>query len=346
MKRFIVAVIGGLYALLSGWSVASAAEIPDSSGSSGPALAAYGNRLVMAWAGDEGIAAHPVWYTLFDGYGFTPQAKLPGALTTTAPAVAAVGKVLYLATTPPNAGDKIHVYADTGSGFEATGTALCDAETCARTRATPALVADGDTLFAAWTTPDGAIMTASHSSGGWIIDPTPIANAVTSPTTGPTLALFQHRLRLAWVKPSGEAVSESTGTLMPSASAIAQPSIAWSAPIEIEAQTKVAPALGVLTVGDSTPGAASELVEALFLAWTNADSTIEFARWNPATGRWARSASPVPLGTDAQTIQAPALASFTFHTPNAECLRSDDVGYTGKKRPRRMFEKGIPTVCP
>jgi hypothetical protein len=194
MKRFIVSLSGGLYAFLAAWSVASAAEVPDSSASSAPALAAYDDRLVMAWAGESGTEAHHVLYTLFDGYTFTPQADIPGALTITAPALAAVGKVLTVATTPPNSGNQIHLYTSSGAGFEMPGTALCDAESCARTLAAPALVADGGTLFAAWTTPEGAIMTASRSSAGWIIDPTPIPNAVTSPTTGPTLTFFQHRL--------------------------------------------------------------------------------------------------------------------------------------------------------
>lgn len=346
MKRFIVSLSGGLYAFLAAWSVASAAEVPDSSASSAPALAAYDDRLVMAWAGESGTEAHHVLYTLFDGYTFTPQADIPGALTITAPALAAVGKVLTVATTPPNSGNQIHLYTSSGAGFEMPGTALCDAESCARTLAAPALVADGGTLFAAWTTPEGAIMTASRSSAGWIIDPTPIPNAVTSPTTGPTLTFFQHRLRLAWVERSGEAVAVSTGTPMPSASALAAPSIAWSTPIEIAAQTKVAPSLGVFTVGDSTPGAASELVDALFLAWTNPDSSIEFARWNPLTAQWARSASPVPLGPELLTVQAPALGSFTFLTPKKECRRSEVVGTTGDKHPHHVHEHGIPTVCP
>jgi hypothetical protein len=348
MKKFLVSSAVGLYAFLSGWSVTSAAEVPDASASSAPAFAAYGDRLVIAWAGDQGNGSHHVWYRLFDGRVFTPQADIPGALTTTAPAVAAVGKVLYVATTPPDTDDKIYLHTSTGAGFGATGTPLCDAGTCARTRAAPALVSDGGTLFAAWTTPDGAIMTASRSSGGWVVEPTPIPNALTSPTTGPTLTVYQSRLRLAWVTPSGESVGVSTGTLVPSASALSQPSIAWSAPIEMAAQTKVAPSLGVFTVGDSTPGAASELVESLFLAWTNVDSTVEFARFNPLTGKWAPSASPSPVPAGNFTVQAPALASFTYQTPNEECLRSNVVGITGKKpsHPVEPFSKPIGIVCP
>jgi hypothetical protein len=345
MKRLLVSLVGGLYAFLAGWSVTSAAEVPGASASSAPALAAYGERLVVAWAGDEGSGAHHVWYSLFDDSTFTRPADIPGALTTTAPALAAVGKALYVATTPPDTGDKIYLFSSTGAGFGA-GAPLCDAETCARTRAAPALVSDGGTLFAAWTTPDGALMTASHSTDGWIIDPTPIPNAATSPTTGPTLTLFQNRLRLAWVKPLGEAVALSTGTIVPSASKLSPPSIDWSAPIEISAQTKVAPSLGVFTVGESTPGAAGELVESLFLAWTNADSTVEFARFNPPAGTWARTASPVPAGTF--TVQAPALASFTSRTPNEACFRSNVVGVTrkGPSHPVDVFARPIGTPCP
>jgi hypothetical protein len=347
MKRLLVSLVGGLYAFLAGWSVTSAAEVPDASASSAPALTAYGDRLVIAWAGEGGTASHHVWYSLFNGYVFTPQADIPGAHTSTAPAVAAVGKALYVATTPPDTGDKIYLYTSTGAGFGA-GTPLCDAETCARTRAAPALVSDGGTLFAAWTAPDGAILTASRSSGGWVIDPTPIPNAATSPATGPTLTVFQNRLRLAWVEPSGKAIGVSIGTIMPSSSELSQPGIAWSAPIEIAAQTQVAPSLGVFTVGDSTPGAASELVESLFLAWTNADSTVEFARYNPLTETWARTASPSPVPPGTFTVQAPALAGFTFRTPNEACMRSNAVGVTGKKpsHPVDIFAKPIGIVCP
>ena len=348
MQRFIVSLAIGLYAFLAGWSLTAATEVPGASASSAPSLAAYGDRLVIAWAGDGGTGAHHVWYSLFDGEIFTPQADIPGALTTTAPAVAAVGKVLHVATTPPDSGDKIYLHTSTGAGFGATGTPLCDAETCARTRAAPALVSHGGSLFAAWTTPDGAIMTASRSSGGWVVDPTPIPNAVTSPTTGPTLTVYQARLRLAWVTPSGESVGVSTGTLVPSAAALSQPSIAWTAPIEIAAQTKAAPARGVFTVGDSTPGAASELVQSLFLAWTNVDSTVEFARFNPLTGKWSPSASPSPVPAGIFTVQVPALASFTYQTPNEECFRSNVVGITGKRpsHPPDIFAKPIGIICP
>jgi hypothetical protein len=347
MKKLLMSLLGGLYAFLAGWSVTSAAEVPGASASSAPAMTAYGDRLLVAWAGDEGTGAHHVRYSLFNGSAFTAQAEIPGALTSSAPAVAAVGKALYVATTPPDSGEKIYIYSSIGAGFGA-GAPLCDAETCARTRAAAALVSDGATLFAAWTTPDGAIMTASRSGNGWTIDPRPIPNAVTGPTTGPTLTLFEHRLRLAWAKPSGDAVAVSIGTIVPSASQLSAPSIAWSAPIDIEAQTHVAPALGVFTVGDSTPGAASELVDSLFLAWTNPDSVVEFARFNPLTGTWARSTSPSPLPAGTLTVQAPVIASFTFRTPNEECFRSDVVGVTGKKpsHPVDIFSHPIGTVCP
>jgi hypothetical protein len=49
------------------------------------------------------------------------------------------------------------------------------------------------------------------------------------------------------------------------------------------------------------------------------------------------------------TVQAPALASFTYRTPNEEeCLRSNVVGVTGKKpsHPVSVASKPIGTVCP
>ena len=241
MKKLLISLTGGLYAFLAGWSVAAAVEleVPDSSSSSAPALAAYGNRLVIAWAGEEGTTAHPVWYTYFNGTTLTPQTEIPGALTTTAPAVAAVGTTLYAATTPPSTGGKIFLYTSTGAGFSAQGTELCDAVACAITNAAPALVADGATLFAAWTTPEGAIMTAAHSSAGWTIYPLPIPNAVASPTRRPTLTLFQGKLRVAWLTPSLESVGVSTGTV----SASPQTAPTWSGPIEIAAQSSSGPAI-------------------------------------------------------------------------------------------------------
>jgi hypothetical protein len=346
MKKLAASLSVGLYGFLSAWAVSPAADVPDSSASSGPALAAYGDRLVMAWAGAEGTIAHPVWYTLFDGDRTTPEARVPGALTTAAPAVAAVGGVLYLATTSPNSGGEIRLYTATEAGFSTQSAPLCDAVSCARTSAAPALTAIGGTLVAAWTTRDGEIMTALRTGAGWSIEPRPIPNASANPVTGPTLSVFQNKLRIAWVSRSGESVSVSTGTIVPSAAVLATPIIDWSSPIAIAAETKLAPALGVFTVGDSTPGAASELVEAMFIAWTTPDSTVEFARFNPATGQWAGASSPVPLGAAALTSESPAIASFTFHAPNGECLRSDDVGETDKGRPHRVDLRGIPTACP
>jgi hypothetical protein len=345
MKKLLVSLAGGLYAFLAAWTVAAAGIVPNSSSSSGPALAAYGNRLFMAWAGEEGTVGHPVWYTYFNGSVFTPQAQIPGALTTKGPAAAAVGKILYVATTPPNTGGKISLHTSTGAGFSAQSTELCDAQSCAITNAAPALATDGATLFATWTTPEGAIMTASRSSAGWTIDPLPVPNAVANPATGPTLTVFQGKLRLAWLTPSGESIAVSIGTLTPSAAAQVAPSITWSAPIEIAARSSWAPAIGVLVVGDSTPGTTSELVDALFIAWTTPDSTVQFARYNPVTHQWAPSASPVPLGT-VQTIDSPALASFAFRGPNDELIDFDGLGGTEKAKPHKSYLRGRYTGAP
>ena len=109
MKRLVASLAAGLFAGLSGLAIASTTdlEVPNSETSAGPALAAFGDRLVVAWAGESGIAFHRVWYSTFDGTSFTAQSAVPGALTTSAPALAVAGGKLYLATTPPNTDDDL-----------------------------------------------------------------------------------------------------------------------------------------------------------------------------------------------------------------------------------------------
>ncbi|HMK86242.1 MAG TPA: hypothetical protein VK437_09825, partial [Steroidobacteraceae bacterium] len=191
MKRLMVSLAAGLFTFVSGVACAAdVVEVPDSSASTGPALTPFSDWLVMAWAGEAGISSHPVWYSVFNGTSFTAQAQVRGALTSTAPALAVAGGKLYLATTPPNENDRIYSYEATGLEFVSDGVPLCDEQTCARTRAAPALLGVGTTLFAAWTSLNGEIMVAARTNGVWSIAAEPIPDAVTSPTTGPTLALY------------------------------------------------------------------------------------------------------------------------------------------------------------
>jgi hypothetical protein len=322
MKRLMVSVFAGWCAFLGGYAVLSAEQVPDARSSEGPALAALDGKVVLAWAGKSGIQAHEVWYSTYANGRFTPQTDIPGARTISAPALATADQRLYLATTPPDADDKIDYYVSDGAYFDDNPKPLCDAQACAHTRAAPALLGDKSTLYAAWTTPAGDIMYATHVNGVWTLAAEPIPNAKTSPTTGPTLALYQNRLHVAWVEPSGDAISIIAATLPLSSSS-------WSAqPVQIPGQTKVAPALGVLTVDSATPSAAAETVNLLFLAWTTDDLTIDFARWDASSGQWEPSEPPVALPSAPLTRFTPALLVDTALSPNQECISTDNVGWT------------------
>jgi hypothetical protein len=338
MRQFLVSMVGSVCAFLAGTCLLPAAEVPDTASSSAPALAAVGDRVVLAWAGEHGVNAHQVWYSTFENGVFTPQTSIPGALTTSAPALASAGQTLYLATTPPGVEDQIYIYAASGVDFAADSTPLCDGDVCAHTRAAPALKADGSTLYAAWTTPAGQIRYATRTEGEWKIATLPIPGAQTSPTTGPTLAVFEHQLYVAWVEPSGQRISVIAAALPLSSSP-------WSAqPVIVPVETKVAPALSVFTIDNPVPGAAAETVNQLFLAWTSEDATLNFARWTGTA--WQAAQSPVELPSGAITDDSPALLNFAYVLPDAECIRTNDVAWTGDKRPRRIELRQIIKPCP
>jgi hypothetical protein len=336
MKRFVLSMAGVLLALVMEYGVAAAADVPDAFSSEGPALAAFNGLTVLAWAGDAGVSAHPVWYSSFDGSWASP-AQIPNALTTSAPSLGVAAQHLYLATTPPAADDIIQVYVWDGSEFEANAADLCDGETCAHTRASPSLLGDGTMLYAAWSTPTGAIRYASMINGAWSIAALPVPNASTSPTTGPTLALFQHQLYVAWVEPSGEAVSVAVATLPLTTSS-------WSGQRKIPANTHVAPALGVLTVANA-PNPTQP--NALFVSWTTPESTLSFARWDSSTAEWMPADSPIPLSSGPLTSLAPALSGFTTVAPNQACYYTNNLAYTDEERPRkRVHTKQVHQGCP
>jgi hypothetical protein len=304
MRRSIVSLAGGLCASVLCCGTLPASEVPGALSSEGPALATFGSDLVVAWAGESGIGAHKVWYSTFNG-SWAPEADIPGALTTTAPALGVADQRLFLATTPPQADDEIRYYVSDGAGFETNGATLCDPEGCAHTRAAPALIGDGATLYAAWTTPAGEIRYATRVNGAWSIAALPIPHVLTAATTGPAVAVFEQRLYVAWVLPSGEAVGVTSAALP-----LAQNS--WSEqPVEVPVETQLAPALGVLTVTDPQPSPAAESTHALFLLWTTPNATLDFARWDPSAAQWAPVDSPVPLPSGPLTFVAPVLNGAT-----------------------------------
>jgi hypothetical protein len=314
MKRYVVSMAAGLLAFVMGYCVAAAADVPGALSSEGPALAGFEGRTVVAWAGLAGVSDHAVWYTNLDGN----QTQIPNAQTLFAPALAVAGQRLYLAATPPADDDKIRLYGWDGSAFQTTGEDLCDGLTCAHTRASPALLGDGAMLYAAWSTRTGEIRYASMINGVWSIAPLPIPNATTSSTTGPTLALFQNQIFVAWVEPSGDAVSVAVGTLPLTSSS-------WSERRKIPAHTHVAPALGVLAVATASNPNESN---ALFVSWTTLQSTINFARWDSSTTQWVPADSPFPLASGPLTSSAPALNGFTTMSPNDVCFFTNNLAYT------------------
>lgn len=320
MRRFVTAVIAGVYALFAGYCLSSAAEVPDAFSREGPALTNFNGLTVLAWAGLRGVDAHHVHYATFNGNA-TAVGEIPGALTVSAPALASTAQSLYLASTPPDTDNSIELYASSdGATFNDLGP-LCGPNGCASTLAAPALAGQGALLYAAWTTPNGAIGYATYVNGVWSIASQPIPGAQTRPGAGPALALYQNQLYVAWLAPDGQSVWVTSASLPLSSSS-------WSAqPIQIMAQSQVAPTLGVLTVPSAQPNAAASLTQALFLAWTAPDFTINFAQWNPQVGQWGFAPSPIPLPPGPLTRQPIALNSSSSEQ-NDECVITDSLAYT------------------
>jgi hypothetical protein len=337
MRRSIVSLAAGLGAFLVGYSVLPAADVPDAFSTEGPALASFNNLAMIAWADDAGTPAHKVSYSTFKGTWMAPV-EVPGALTTAAPALGAAGQRLYLATTPPDSGHAIHLYESSdGTNFHAIDP-LCHAKACASTEAAPALVGGGEMLHAAWTTSTGAVMYATFSNGAWSAA-APVPNAQTDPKTGPALTLYQNQLYLAWLEPSG-AVSIASATLPLSKAS-------WHEPIRIPAQAKVAPALGVLTIPNPVPGSAAARIRALFLAWTKADSTIQFSRWDGAA-QWTPAPAPISLPTGPLTSLPVTMYGFNYESANHECFAANTIGYTGygPHHRHKVVARQVTTGCP
>lgn len=284
----------------AGPAAVTMAQAPPPESSAGPAVTGFNGNTVVAWAGLSGVGDHEVWYATYDG-NWSPQASIPGANTMTSPALGVANGQIYLATTPADSNGEIVYYTSTGTGFGSNGTALCAGNTCAHTQATPALAGSGSTLYAAWTTANGAIMYAENINGVWRIAAAPLPNALTNPDAGPTLAVYDNALFVAWVTPSGGIEVESAPLPLTGRS--------WSTPTQVAAQTNVAPALGVMY------GVGQEHVYALYLAWTTAAETLDFDYLDVATLQWLPTSAPVPLPNGPLTAFSPALNSHTETVP-------------------------------
>jgi hypothetical protein len=312
MKHSLGSLLGGLAAALLGYC-AGAAEVPEALSSGAPALTTFNDVVYLAWAGISAVGTRKSWYATFDGT-WSAQTQIPGSFTTAAPALGATTQQLFLATTPPNS-EAIDIYALEGAAFSLLGP-LCQGNTCAQTLAAPALLGDGAVLYAAWTTPSGAVMDAEFINGVWLIAANPIPNANADPATGPALGILEDRLYVAWTEPSGEEISVISTALPLSSNS-------WSNPaVQVAARTDTAPALGVFTLFDSPPS------QSLFLSWTTPGSRIKFAEWNTQTAQWSIVASPITLPSGALTNLAPSLNGSVFQGPNDECYYANNLAFT------------------
>jgi hypothetical protein len=350
MRRLIVLLIGVCYGSLSAYCatssgnvshVKSSGTVPGAVSSDSPALAALKDHLVLAWASEPGVQSHQVRYTTTVDGKWMPPREVAGALTTSAPALGVADKRLYLATTPPRADDKIYLYSSSGTAFLDHGSPLCDGDNCARTRAAPALVGDGAVLYAAWSTPDGAVSYATFTNHVWNISRLPIPDALTNATTGPTVAVYQNRLYVAWVRRSGGAVSVASTALPLSSSS-------WSVErVEVQSKTQVSPRLGVLLVPDSALDRECERKPTLVLSWTTIDSLINFARWNSSAAQWMASDSPIPLPSGRLSRFPIALNSFQLESANHQLIDVNALVYADENSPPQLQSHILRLkVCP
>jgi len=314
--------------------------VPGALTTQAPAVTSVDDTLFVAWSGESGVKSHSVYYSILSNGQWTAQASIPNAKTTAAPALGVVNGQVYLATTPPGAGGEISLYVWNGAAFVPGGN-LCGRVVCAKTGATPALFGNGDFLYAAWTTPEGAIDTATLINGVWFVSPTAVPNATTNPSLAPTLAVFDNQLYVSWVDTSEETISTAVSSLPLS-------SRSWSAHLStISAQTAVAPSMGVF--GDDNAASPQEL----FLSWTTPSSTISFARWQAANVDWVPTASPVPLPSGPLTSESPALSGVIFEEQSANgplYYYSNNVAFTRPVKPNgdgsRIDLEGVKHVIP
>ncbi len=251
MKRSVLYIAVAATVLVAGsGNPAQAQRVPSALTDAHPALTTLASSTVfVAWQGDA--SARQVWYTTeAEGTGdpWTSQAAVSGSASTSSPALAtaAAGTSLvenvYLAWRNSTAGVDYSVW--NGAKFPGAPFQTIPG---AQTTAAPALAgstttASSDTLYAAWTTESGAvtgISYATYTGGSWTTFPLAVPGAYPRSTTGPTLAVFNNELYLAWV---------TTSDTIWYVSAPLPFSGSWSSPAAVPgAVTGVAPALGVFS---------------------------------------------------------------------------------------------------
>ncbi len=302
MRQLIkVLVVAGIFSCLmdhDGWGGSGSLSgtwgpVPNASSSAGPALAGYEAQLFIAWTGKSSASTHRVWFSSYNGSWMTQKA-VAGSSTSTAPALAVAAQQLFMAATSPTSGGDIEFYRYNGSTFVAIG-AICQAIICAQTLAAPTLAGNGATLYAAWTTPAGAIRYAVYANGAWTIAPAAIPHALSNPDNAPSLTVFNNRLYAAWTVPAGGAIQIASTPLT---------STSWTAPAQITASTDMAPTLASLY--QSVGGV---ITQELYVSFTTSPgSAIDFEEYQAASNTWSPVPSPVPLPSPPLTLFPAALS--------------------------------------
>jgi hypothetical protein len=317
MKRSIVYTGIAFGMLLQGLPKPAGAQIPSAETNVAPAAASLEGVTYVAWKGKNTPGS--VWYSSANGSGWNTQQQITFAKTTHAPALAALSDsdTLYLAwrgqSTNPT--DKIFYSTTTlyASGWSAQAT-VCNGSTCAQTTAAPALAASSSTLYVAWTTSANTIGVASNA-GSWNFSlPQPVATPY--PGTAPALAVYDGTLFLAWVQEEPGTACGSSQCFQMKYATLPLSGGAWSAAAATTASSSIAaaPALAVYLSG-------------LYLAWTPASGTLDYADWDD--GSWGTpvviTGLPIPPGPLTPALVFNALV--TAVCPNPVYAYSFDVVY-------------------
>jgi hypothetical protein len=126
--------------LLNGWLAQG--QIPNAASSSGPSLAAFGNKLYIAWKGES--SDQRLFYASFDGSNWLVQGQIPNVASSSGPSLAAFGNKLYIAWKGESSDQRLFYASFDGSNWSAGQIPGVASSTG------PALSEFNGTLCAAW----------------------------------------------------------------------------------------------------------------------------------------------------------------------------------------------------
>jgi hypothetical protein len=189
------------FSAFNGQTWTSQQQVPGIETSSGVALAPLGNKLLMAWKGEDNFASwlgasgdQRIWYTTLDPNNDTdaPQQTVPNTGTSTGPRLAALGNNIYMAWKGEE-GDQ-RLWWNMFNGTIWTPQALIPNTA---TSVGPALAVANNVLYACWKGDygDPGIYYSSFNGTSWAVQKQ-IPNVGTS--EGPSLAAFGGLLYAVW----------------------------------------------------------------------------------------------------------------------------------------------------